>query len=251
MTDRSFRRFFVALVLALSVTFVAAQAGAKSARVSANKDPERLELGSGLPEAFFFRPKVRGPRPVLMFLHGRGGNPHEDCRKWAAVATQFGWLVCPQGPEDRGGGNRAWQNDVNAGQNMIDSSIAALKKRFKNKVRSRDSVLIGFSEGAFLAMQIGLNKPERWNRWLIVAANDQYWFGDTEALLKEKRRKIRRVYLLTGERDEVANNTKRVGDTLRAAKVPVRVKIAQGLGHELPGAKMTTFRRPLRWLTAG
>ena len=57
--------------------------------------------------------------------------------------------------------------------------------------------------------------------------------------------------LLTGERDQVAAGTKRVGETLRAAKVPVRVKIAEGIGHELPGGKMATFKKPLRWLTAG
>ena len=88
-------RVLFALFALLSVTLVTFAASAKSARVSASKDPERLELPSGMPEAFFFRPKVRGSRPVLMFLHGRGGNPQEDCRKWAPVATQFGWLVCP------------------------------------------------------------------------------------------------------------------------------------------------------------
>lgn len=245
-------RAFVSVFFAFAVMFVAAVAGARPAKLAAAaKEPERLEIGAGMADTFYFRPKVRGPRPILMFLHGRGGNPYEDCRKWASVATQFGWLVCPQGPEDRGGGARAWQNNVAAGQEIIDASIKALRAKYKGKVRSNDRVLIGFSEGAFLAMQIGLHNPERWNRWLILAANDQYWFGDTEALLKEKHRKIRRVYLLTGENDEVAANTKRVGDTLKAAKVPVRVQIAQGMGHELPNGKMTTFRKPLRWLTAG
>lgn len=247
-----FLRLFLAVFAAFAVFLTTAAASAKAVRVSAaSKDPERIALANGMPDAFFYKPKVRGSRPVIMFLHGRGGNPFDDCRKWAPVATQFGWLICPQGPEDRGGGSRAWQNNVAAGQEIIDASISAVKAKFRGKVHTKDSVLIGFSEGAFLAMQIGLHKPESWNRWLILAANDQYWFGDTEALLKEKHRKIRRVYLLTGERDEVAANTKRVGDTLRAAKVPVRVQIAEGLGHELPNGKMTTFRRPLRWLTAG
>lgn len=244
-------RLLLSIFVALAVAFLGAPAFAKAARLKEPKHAERLELGAGMPEAFYFKPRVRGPRPVLMFLHGRGGNPEADCMKWAAVATQFGWLVCPQGPEDRGGGARAWQNNVAAGQAIIEASTTALKAKFKGKVRSKDSVIMGFSEGAFLAMQIGLHKPERWNRWLILAANDQYWFGDTDALLKEKHKKIRRVYLLTGENDEVAANTLRVSDTLRAAKVPVRVKIAEGLGHELPGTKMTSFRRPLRWLTAG
>lgn len=251
MRSRAFSALISLLVAAFCLT-VSLVASARPARAPAPpKDPERIELADGMPDAFFYRPKVRGPRPVIMYLHGRGGNPFEDCRKWAAVATQFGWLVCPQGPEDRGGGSRAWQNDVTHGQAIIDGSIAALRAKYKGRVRSKDSVLIGFSEGAFLAMQIGLHKPERWNRWLILAANDQYWFGDTEALLKEKRKKIRRVYLLTGENDEVAENTKRVGEQLKAAKVRVRVQIAEGLGHEIPGAKMKTYKRPLRWLTAG
>jgi predicted esterase len=244
-------RAFVSFLSVLALLCVTTFASAKPARVStASKDPERLDLPGGMADSFFYRPRVRGARPVIMFLHGRGGNPFEDCRKWAPVATQFGWLLCPQGPEDRGGGARSWQNDVATGQRIIEASIASLKSRFKGKVRSKDSVLIGFSEGAFLAMQIGLHRPERWNRWLILAANDQYWFGDTQAILKDKHRKIRRVYLLTGEHDEVAENTKRVGATLRAAKVRVKVQIAHGLGHELPKGKMRTFRKPLRWLTA-
>ena len=115
----------------------------------------------------------------------------------------------------------------------------------------RGNVLIGFSEGAFIAMQVGLHDPVTWNRWLILAANDQYWFGDAASLLHDGRRRIRRVYLLTGENDEVAENTARVGDMVKAEKIAVKVKIAPGMGHEVPGDRMiSTYRRPLAWLTA-
>ncbi len=81
-------------------------------------EPLRLEVGDQ-PEAYYYKPRVRGLRPVLMYLHGRGGNPAEDCRKWAKVGTQFGWVVCPQGPEDRGDGTRAWNNSVPAGKAIM------------------------------------------------------------------------------------------------------------------------------------
>ena len=70
-------------------------------------------------------------------------------------------------------------------------------------------------------------------------------------MLEQNRAKIRRVYLFTGENDEVAENTKRVGEMLKEAHIRVRVKIVPGLGHEVPADRMiTNYRRPLRWLAA-
>jgi predicted esterase len=242
-------RLLVLLTTAfVGVCALAPEAWAKAGRQIA--DPIRIEV-PGHADAYYYRPHVRGQRPVLMYLHGRGGNPMEDCRKWARVGAQFGWVVCPQGPDDRGGGARSWANGVGAAKDVIDATLQALRDKHKRRVQLRHNILIGFSEGAFIAMQVGLKEPVTWNRWLILAANDQYWWGDAEQLLSEDRKKVRRVYLLTGENDEVAENTKRVGDMLRKAKIPVKVKIAPGLGHEIPGDRMiTSYRRPLLWLDA-
>ena len=157
----------------------------------------------------------------------------------------------PQGPEDRGAGARAWNNSVPAGKQITDAALAALRARFKGRVQSRNNILIGFSEGAFIAMQLGLHDPVTWDRWLILAANDRYWWGDTEALLREARQKVKRVYLLTGESDGVAENTRRVASIVKKAKIPVKVRIAPGMGHEVPADRMVmNYRRPLLWLSA-
>jgi predicted esterase len=217
---------------------------------SAVGDPQRLEV-PGYPDAYYYKPRVKGMRPVLMYLHGRGGNPLEDCRKWARVGTQFGWVVCPQGPEDRGDGTRAWNNSVDAGKQVMDATLHALRDKYNRRVQLRGNVLIGFSEGAFIAMQVGLHDPVTWNRWLILAANDQYWWGDTDGLLEKNRNRFKRVYLFTGENDEVAENTVRVGEELKKERIPVKVRIAPGLGHEIPGDRMVTnYRRPLLWLVS-
>ncbi len=238
----------IALVAALACVLSSRAAFAKGS--GGIGDPQRLEV-PGHPDAYFYKPHVKGLRPVLMYLHGRGGNPMEDCRKWARVGTQFGWVVCPQGPEDRGDGTRAWNNSVPAGQQIMDATLHALRDKYKGKVQLRGNVLIGFSEGAFIAMQVGLHDPVTWSRWLILAANDQYWWGDTEALLKQNRRRFKRIYLFTGENDEVAENTVRVGDELKKERIPVKVRIAPGIGHEIPGDRMVmNYRRPLLWLVS-
>src|SRR5262249_13989165 len=158
-----------------------------------------------------------------MYLHGRGGNPMEDCRKWARVGSQFGWVVCPQGPEDRGGGARSWANAPDSAKEIIDATLHALRDKHRRRAQLLHTILIDFSEGAFSAMQVGLKEPVTWNRWLILAANDHYWWGDTEQMLQDDKKKLRRVYLLTGENDEVAENTQRVGEMLRKARIPVKV----------------------------
>ncbi|MDB5213094.1 MAG: hypothetical protein JWO86_1021, partial [Myxococcaceae bacterium] len=90
-----------------------------------------------------------------------------------------------------------------------------------------------------------------WTKWLILGASDQYWQQDVTEALDAEKRKVRRVYLLTGENDGVAQNTVKVGDTLKKNKVPVKVKLVPGMGHEVPSDRMvSTYRRPLAWLVA-
>jgi predicted esterase len=206
----------------------------------------------GFAQAYYYKPRTHARRPVLMYLHGRGGNAFEDCRKWARVARQFGWIVCPEGPSLSDSGGRTWNNDAATAKRVVDAVLAALGEEYHGRVRTRGNVLMGFSEGAFVAQQIGLRDPQHWNRWLILAANDRYWFGDAPQLLEQNRAKIRRVVLFTGENDEVVENTRRCGEMLKSARIPVRVRIVPGLGHEIPADRMiTNYRRPLRWLMRG
>ena len=169
--------------------------------------PERLDIEGSAP-AFYYTPRSpTGLRPVLLYLHGRGGNPEQDCRKWGQVAREFGWIVCPSGQEDRGGGARGWGNNWMAAKSVVDRSMEALREKFGHRVQLRGNTLIGFSEGAFIAMNVGVREPQIWNRWLILAANDSYWGGEGQNELVKRYARIKRVYLLTGERDEVVDST--------------------------------------------
>jgi len=238
----------LAVLVAAFVAMIPRDAWAKSG--SALGDPLRLEVPNA-PDAFYYKPRAKGARPILMYLHGRGGNPQEDCRKWARVATQFGWVVCPQGPGDSGGGARTWANGAGDAQRIIDATVKSLREKHHGRVQRNGNILIGFSEGAFVAMQVGLKDQHTWSKWLILGASDAYWGGDVAEALDETKRKVRRVYLLTGENDGVAQNTVRVGDTLKKNKVPVKVRLVPGMGHEVPSDRMiSTYRRPLAWLVA-
>lgn len=245
------RALFLSLAVVAVLVALAKDASAKT--TTGIGDPIRLEV-PGQPDAFYYRARGKGTKPVILYLHGRGGNAAEDCRKWAKVATQFGWVLCPQGPGDSGNGGRTWMNSAQAGKQVMDASLNALRAKHKGRVQRYGNILVGFSEGAFVAMQAGLMDQKTWSRWLILAASDRYWVGDAPASLTAGSGggKLQRVYLLTGETDGVAENTGRVGETLKKYKVPVRVRIAPGMGHEIARDRMiTTYRRPLSWLARG
>jgi predicted esterase len=242
------RLAFAVVIAAAAALLITRHAEAKEAATT--PDPMVLEV-PGFSEAYYYRPRSKSRRPVLLYLHGRGGNAFEDCRKWARVARRYGWVVCPQGPLQTDSGGRTWSNDADTAKRIVDATVDALRETYQGRLRKRGNILIGFSEGAFVAQQIGLRDPAHWNKWLILAANDEYWFGDATELLEQNRSKIRRVFLFTGENDQVAENTKRAGEMLKTARIPVRVKIVPGLGHEVPADRMiTNYRRPLRWLVA-
>ena len=211
--------------------------------------PGTLEV-AGAADAFYYEPKGRGGQlPVFVYLHGRSGNPADDCFKWAPVVRPHGWLLCPSGQEDRGLGARGWSNNWPAAQQVVDRSLAALLRKAGRRARARGNVLMGFSEGAYVAMNVGVREPETFSRWLILAANDVYWGGEGVAELRKNRARVHRVYLLTGERDEVVEASRRVFDTLDATRVHVVLRTPDDLGHEVPERRMRElYDRPLRWL---
>ncbi len=230
-----------ALVLTVPTAEAAAEDGA----------PRRLEV-PGEADGFYVPPRGgKGKRTVLVWLHGRGGNPEADCRKWAQVTTEFGWLLCPAGPENRGGGARGWNNEWPGAKKTVDATMQAFLAKHKKRAKEKGNILIGFSEGAFVGMNIAVREPDVYSRWMILAANDVYWGMDGSEELKKNKKQIRRVYLLTGEKDMVVEPTRRVGKQLKDQGVRVMLSTPDDIGHEVPSDRMKQlYRRPLLWLTS-
>jgi predicted esterase/LysM repeat protein len=205
-------------------------------------------------DAYYYEPVGagrKGMKPVVMYLHGRGGNPMRDCRRWAPVARRFGWLVCPSGPNPHGDG-RDWNNNWASGQQIALATLKALRKHYKRRVQLAGNTLIGFSEGAYVALNVGVREARTFNRWLILAGNTSYWGGAGLEELKKSARELKRVYLITGEQDSVIEGTHQLEDWLQKAKVSVRVSTPKDMGHEVAlDRKPGMYRAALHWLERG
>lgn len=202
-------------------------------------------------QAYYYSPTGPGRlsmKPVIVYLHGRGGHPQSDCRRWAPIARRIGWLVCPSGPVAHNSG-RAWNNDWLNAHRVAMGSIEKLRERYGRRVQLYGNTLVGFSEGAFAAMNVGVREPRTFNRWLILAASTSYWGGSGLEALKTARDRVRRVYLITGEQDEVVESTREAQAWLKRARVTTRVSTPKDMGHELLLEKKPfLYERALRWL---
>jgi predicted esterase len=208
----------------------------------------------GVSPAYYFEPTGpgrHGMRPILIYLHGRGGHPEKDCQRWAPVARRLGWLVCPSGPSPYGDG-RAWNNNWPSAHSATMAAIQVLRKKYGRRVQLYGNTLIGFSEGAYAAMNVGVREPHVFNRWLILAATDRYWGGPGLEALQTAKERVRRVFLITGEHDGVIDGTHQVEDWLGRAGVDTRVTTPSDMGHELAlDKKPELYHQALAWLDRG
>jgi predicted esterase len=224
-------------------------AATRARRRRAPDEPEQLEL-PGIPDAWFFRPRVGGRARVFVYLHARGADPRENCARFAPVVTPRGWLICPQGPGIRGDGHRVWNNNATLAHTYTMAALDALVRRFPRRVRRNDNVVMGFSEGAFVAMQTGLMEPVVFPRWVIFAAHDGYVGMNTD-LYPAARRALRRVYLLTGAGDGIVERTRRAAALMRREHLGrVELRILDAAGHQLPPDFAPVVRRALAWVVA-
>ncbi len=215
------------------------------------KDQGLQTLEAAGSRVHYFEPIGRGRlglRPVLMYLHGRGGDPKSACERWGRIARRLGWVVCPTGPFARGGGHE-WKNNWPAGRTIVMGALGALRKKYGRRVQLYGNTLIGFSEGAFVAMNVGVREQRAFNRWLILAADARYWGAKGKEAFFRRARRVRRVYLITGKEDRVYDGTLELRAVLRKGGVPVRISTPGGLGHELAlESKPAMYRAALDWL---
>jgi LysM repeat protein len=211
---------------------------------------QRLEV-PGAPPVYYYEPMGAGRlglRPVFMVLHGRGGSASNFCSRWAPVVRSMGWLVCPSAPHAHGPGH-SWLNDWGTGRRIVQAAHQALRGKYGRRVQLYGNTLIGFSEGAFVAMNVGVRESREYNRWLILAADDGYWGSGAPELLGRARGRLKRVYLVTGKQDGAHAGTLRTQALLRSARIPVRLSDPSDMGHVVElESKRSMYQAALTWL---
>lgn len=194
------------------------------------KATTELKEGSRV-DIFVPEKKSKNGFPVLVVLHGAGGNKNETAKIWTDVAREAGAiLVVPQGAEEQGNGYR-WGKDIDAVEEAVLGCIDAVAS--SNKINKSKIVLAGFSQGAMMTWSLALRNPDTFCGIIPVSgpcnAKSDSAFEDAD-LAKLK------VYTILGGEDK-ADMLKSAKDAAKKLeKKGAKVKIAEfeDLGHAYP-----------------
>jgi predicted esterase len=108
-------------------------------------------------------------RPLTVMLHGMCAAPEHECPYFAGVVTRRSWLVCPRATLSCPGGGATWA--ASRRPETVEAAIARVVAEHPGEVDAEnDRTLIGFSLGAFVAMDLANRAPSRWARVFLLAA---------------------------------------------------------------------------------
>jgi phospholipase/carboxylesterase len=123
----------------------------------------RLPVRTFLPTGY----EPNYPYPLLVFLHGHGGNeeqalrlaPRVSRRNYVAIGLRGPLLI---GTRPDGRGCFSWGDDAHAGMSVEDYLVRAVEQTRRNyHVHSERIFLAGVCEGATMAYRFALTHPEK------------------------------------------------------------------------------------------
>lgn len=163
------------------------------------------------------------PTPLLIVLHGTGGNGKVTARQRGAAARAGAILIAPDALRPSGNGYAWIFRDES--EWYVEHLVAEARKDYA----IGPVILAGFSQGANIAMAMGRSHPDLFDAVIPVCG---HWEDDVAELPADGTGPG--WYLVIGERDPwVATNTA-AEQTLDDAGMDVVLRVLPRLGHQVP-----------------
>jgi predicted esterase len=183
--------------------------------------------------------------PVAVYLHGMCDRAENGCPLFAEGTRQFGFLACPQANARCQGGGSSWGGDLATRERTIDAAVAGIAAANGNADGDAPTVLLGFSQGAYLAPKVALDRPGKYKAMLLIGADVDL---DPASL---RRAGVERVALAAGMYDGTFHAMKRTADALEKAGYPARFVSLGKVGHTYLGESPDTLKDTVKWVTEG
>ena len=178
-----------------------------------------------------------GPRPLLVVLHGAGGEPAKVLEAYRGQADSNGIvLLIPRSVKgtwdmvedlkSRLGAEMNVQPRYGKDLQALDAALADLFSRVA--IDTRRTGIAGFSDGASYALSVGTANPQLFTRVMAMSPGHSF---------TKKYDKSQRIFISHGEQDEVLpfSNARAIAARLRGRGMTVQFEPFQGR-HEVPAA---------------
>ncbi|HVY30906.1 MAG TPA: hypothetical protein VHB79_30310 [Polyangiaceae bacterium] len=233
------RRFGAKAKVCLLVALSLAWARSASAR------PFELPAGDGAPGVVVYPAESDGPRRITVVLHGMCGHAENICRIFASEATAGEHLICPRATAQCEGGGASWPQKGFA--ESIEQAVQRAKLALGGRVdESQGRTLIGYSLGAFRALELAQHGEGKYPRVMLVGAR----INPSFKLLRESG--VERLLLSAGAWDMTHDHMRRESTRLSHAGLATRFLALGPNGHAFsPRFGEDYLPEAWRWLVDG
>lgn len=252
---------FVCLALVLSivavvgVVFTARASGSSATRVHSVASAERTTLDTTVrgkyPAApmtieadgaamIAFPPRTKDAKAItVVYLHGIHGLPQNGCPWLREGASELGWLVCPAANSQLPNGTFSWGGPL-ADQHAVVARAERAAQSAGADPKSAN-VLVGFSQGSYLAVDLVNHHLGSYRGLVLVAAEVE----PSAAVLREAG--VTRIALAAGQLDGSYTHLRRTAERLRREGVDVRFVDLGAIGHTYQTTETAALASAIAW----
>ena len=181
-------------------------------------------------------------RATFVYLHGVCGLTTNGCGHFEGAP---GWLVCPQANRVCANGGSSWGGSLEDEAALVDRAVEAARARWPESARA-PVVLVGFSQGAYVAMEVARARPGAYAGLLLIGADTEH------AIDRLRASRVPRVALACGAYDGMFGGMQGTPKALARAGVSARFESLGLVGHTYAGeggdGVVTSI---LKWLVEG
>ena len=175
------------------------------------------------PAPIFGAPPARldEARATFVYLHGVCGMTIHGCGHFEGAP---GWLVCPQATAPCAGGGAAWTGSIDDKLAVIDRALDAARTRWPESA-SVPVVLVGFSQGAYVAIDAAAARPGAFAGLMLLGADTEH------AAARLRASRVPRVGLASGAYDMMSPRMHATPRALAPFGVQARYASLGRVGH--------------------
>lgn len=206
--------------------------------------PLELPESAAEPGVVFYPARLPGARAVTVVLHGMCSEPVRACRHFAEQVTAREHLICPRASRRCDGGGSSWPQMGFTAQveRAVTRAEAALGARVDG---AAGRTLIGYSLGAFRALELAEHGQGRYPRVMLIGAR----ILPSPHRLRESG--VERVLLSAGAWDMMHDHMRREARRLARAGLDARFLGLGPVGHLFTPSFAQYLPEALRWLEGG
>jgi predicted esterase len=179
----------------------------------------------------------------IVYFHGMWSNPEESCPYFELAVAGTGVLLCPRGnlPAAQGG---AYGGTLVTKRASLDDALAIARTLTEGGALADEGVLLGFSSGASMALEVAYAEPGRWPGLVLMSMSVSL----SPAALRKAG--VRRVVLASAENDGSCASLKATAKSLEAAGYPAKFVSFGAVGHHYAVDMRERMREAIAWVRA-